>query len=645
MKFKKLSKSIASLGILSTVSLISTVSLTTNDIIEIKPFKLSQDDIKFYSNLYTGKDGIFDKLNIIERREQLLNERKLRKFIPSIGIIEIGKPKVFDKMMKTGTKEELVYNNSVYNDNFDHHSTLVASLAATRSGVNPFANIYSSALHRSFSYYDLEQTLKAFQKKGVSVVNMSIGQSFNINRDIVSKVFDYIKDVHVDFVFNTKKINFRKITIEDVAEYFEKTITVEANHNFDIGIIATNKDKYLTSAGVHVMLSSLSKALSEVSQEYQKLNQLYSSWSRLFDTFALKYNMKFFVSAGNLQETASTTAKYYDDLSSLGYRPQAFYEKFKFQIRQDTWKLGRNIFYIGALENTTHKTVPYSTIGTNYNEDYPFVSAFVGFSGFYNKYNSSKNVHPYIRSYNNNYSYKNPLGLGSFTLFHGTSFTAPLVAGMVSLLEYDLQRVITPSELKTALALSSVKSSAYESANADKTNNYDHEQKTRNGAFHRSGFGYPLYNKLREFFIKRNQKTKNKFRAINNGNSTKYAFSKVVIPPNKTLKVALSWDYISNLRYDNFADDVSWEDNNNKLKFGRYIDALKIVLKDNYGKIIQDEYDNFSNPIYSTVRTITFKNTTNRNKVLSIGIKVISKNDNVVKINNDGDFSIGYTIE
>lgn len=657
--------SLLTLGTLvSTTTSFVTISLTTHDIRTFRNFELTESDKQYYSNLYTAKNGVFDSLSVLERRQKLLNENHIREFKPSIGIIDLDVVRHLPGMNLPGVKTGI--HPESRNSPGGQHATTIASMLGTRSGINPFANVYSAVLREFGTNMDAtkrywDSMFKYFSDNNVSVVNMSLGNRVFDIIEIMSNIINSIDNEVFRKTFNIAKFNdvnapamvykFRSLKDQnDFANNFLSNFWNVNNQFFDF-------DKFLNSRFRTSRFSPNStniknfksifveSVISELVNSYNRLssvNQLYSDESRFMDSLILKYKIKFIVSGGNDQNMFVSLRRYVEKFKNYEFKDGRANGLKDIDINilagwvPDALKKSRNTIYVGSINIRNDLSENYSVVGTEFHEDYPFVSTYTGFTTFNDKNSRLFGVNRYIRSYNNDrFSVRRP----NFTEFHGTSYSSGLLAGLISLAEYEVGRKLSISEVKAALALTSKHSKAKED-NLTFESNPLYEYTTISKARNRTGYGIPQYDKFIEAIMNKNNIKTISISDILQGKANNI-FKDIKLGVADTLEISVSWDYIPNSVYDSNTDGKKWNTKINKNRFLFWINRFTLEALDTKNQLFKSTESQNS---FSNTRKLTFTNYTFDEAYLYINLYTKKFFDNMIDERFDGQLTVAWQI-
>ncbi|MHA3826056.1 S8 family serine peptidase [Mycoplasma sp. BRA285] len=601
---KKTFKKIFSILTLSSVVGISipiSMSASLSNDVKINKYTnttISLEQLNSYKNIYS----YFFKLHNISKQEDLNFD--LNESYSKVGIIEVNGIKKSDIInTKINSHNFHVHGDfiSEYSNTNTMHGSKVYSLIGSDLGVNNNANVYYSSLDMINSikndsekqnifnkYPDINQNIYSKIKNSldymvandVKIVNLSLGP----------KLLSYSQDKNIDFeVLNSIENNFintqnfiaKDNTYPEIAETYwllniSKILNLDLNSGSKLDEIL---DFYNKKYGISVIAaagndgeiySNITKYIQKL-KKYKSLDslinsikwQIKSSWrSNDLNEWIHLNNLLDVVNANKNSLSHIITSVNKDD--NLAKNVISKYNKFI----ENT--IGNNVVYVASV-NDSMKPSKFSTFAMSENDNLPFVSSY----GEAPKLNSDETLKEKSSD-----SKLNSL-INYYLTSEGTSFSAPIITGMISLLQQSLNRTFSMAEIKALLAYSSqIKEynlNTYTNSDYDEVyyikNDFNYGVRRKNNSFSKIGFGVPDYRKMYQI-VKNGQLKKFKidFNSINDKTFTyKIPENEYEYNNSSRYSIVLSYDKINPV---NDKKGFLWYLSNKNDESGKYFDFL-----------------------------------------------------------------------
>lgn len=447
-----------------------------------------------YENLFNIYEPSFKPMGVMGLRKWLVKNGNPYKRI-GVAVLDSGHIN-FDAILKP-KNSNVTYES--YNDgqlnNFSYHATAVASFIGGISGINPFVDLYS---------------LGSNSKKVKD-------EWFSISDDEFRRKLDWAisKGVRIfNFSFGYNH-NYEKF-----AEQFEEFYKGKKN-----------------------------QAIEKIEE---LLNVFYfSSWAKIMDEYAQKYKVIFVKSAGNNRNELKFV---YDELNKIREKEtnREIIEKIdkiisNFLANEYFLTLGTNQSFnsilVGCLKEN-RQIAYYSEILNKEIEPSKVLVSAIGHFKF--KWNENQKTDYYQKLLD---TYENKQ-------IAGTSFSSPIIAGLVSLIisiyDWTIPWTIDAADMKNILALNSIYAkNTYENTPIfnDQMDKYDGILAKRS-----SGFGLPSWVQIKNYLTRKTKESKNNKWLLIKNNETNSIFiddkgefvpdsinKKFFIYDNSRFKVSLSW--------------------------------------------------------------------------------------------------------
>ncbi|MFV8478682.1 S8 family serine peptidase [Mycoplasma sp. B6400] len=533
-KIKKYILTLMTSTTLTAITVATTMSASVNEENRINKFsdiKISKSELNSIKDIYKT---YFDWHKI--DKSLLDSNYDLTESYSKVGIIELN-----------GLKKSDIINTKVDLDNFHihggfidessnnntSHGSKVYSLVSSDFGVNDNANVYYSNLNvisqsnisseekqkilskypdiETNVYSQLKNSLDYMVKNGVKVANLSLGwnllgSSVSDNElDTLSKIEDYLinnksinnsdtKDSPVADLYWLNKIykiqNFSGISnlmLDEILDYYNKKygITVIAAAGND-GTLYSDLKYYMGRLAKYKNFNDL---LLQVNIEAIKMR--FTMTNKMNNT-----NMSIMLNA--IIELATSSNRNSENLNNLismiksnekeSY--QRILEKYNDVIKTT---IGNNIIYVGSVGEKMRPS-EFSTFTTFENDNLPLISSFgeaikKETNSGVQRYSSNDHINSLIEYY---YSTE------------GTSFSAPIITGMISLLQQIFHKTFTLAEIKALLAYSAQISEHNLNMYTDDEyssdwyikNSHRYGVRRKNNSFSKIGFGVPDFRKM-----------------------------------------------------------------------------------------------------------------------------------------------------
>ncbi|WLP85979.1 S8 family serine peptidase [Mycoplasma seminis] len=445
-----------------------------------------------------------------------------------VGIIEVNGLKSDDIFNTSNRNNFHIHGGYVSNSNINTlHGSKVYSLIGGDLGINKNSNVYYSSIdmikNTNMSVNDIDKILKKYPdiftnpssklrnsldymvENGVKIVNLSLGYDFfaNINKnedDNVNKIDNLLRNnselrkfenLYEEFytlhwLAKIKKfldVNDLKLDLDDIIDFYNKkyglTVIAAAGNE---GEVYSNIKKCIENIAKYKNLNNM---LNSIKKTIEKLHS--SKYTTENERILMLYML-------NLSKQIELEKYKYDDIFSKVLNTNYNFEN-KLIEKYDSFikkTIGNNVIYVGSVGDDL-KPSPFSTFTDFENDNLPFVSS----------YGEQLTNSP--RRYTSNWNINNKLDY--YQTSAGTSFSAPVITGLISRLQQQFKRTFTLSELKTLLAFGSQISeynlNTHIIRNGDNDNDYKSEEhinsglkygiRRKNNSFSKIGFGVPNY--------------------------------------------------------------------------------------------------------------------------------------------------------
>ncbi|MEA4276323.1 S8 family serine peptidase [Mycoplasma sp. 21DD0573] len=395
----------------------------------------------------------------------------------------------------SGTLGEVIQRESLENL-FSSHATTVASIMSGHLGILKNAEIHSASLNmfnpfslgeKTFlTYYDhktddtkiinqslgrtpdyfrirtLDSILRKMLSNNVKLINMSFGGSTIFEEGVAKNVWNHLNKLSSRFEkikaeYNIKNFDelymylIRKGVWNDKLEQEDLEMFLEIKHII-LWYLYTNERLNTKENIQEVLKMGYSNFCNwdERNQKIEKLEKLldhkysYAPIMSMIDSYAFKYNMKFFIAAGNDEEWLSLLRicdrlTYHMETNSKLRKKLDL--KYIDSMSANT-NSGKNVIYVGSM-NPSGYVSRFSQQGSYDKGDFPLI---INYGELNNLPIETENR----RSEN------------LFKLLYkdqtGTSFATPMTTGTIALLEAESSKIAhnkAPRDWKAALASSS----------------------------------------------------------------------------------------------------------------------------------------------------------------------------------------------
>ncbi|MFV8418430.1 S8 family serine peptidase [Mycoplasma sp. VS299A] len=560
-KIKKILTLICSSSI-AAITVATTLSASLEKDVKINKYSdltLSTSELSSIKNIYKH----YFNLHEIDK-SLITDDYNLNDSYSKVGIIEIN-----------GLKKTDIINTKTNADNFHVHGGFVSensktttwhgskvySLIGADLGVNENANVFYSSFdminqsgisnaekQKILSKYpdiewnvysQLKNSLDYMVENGVKVVNLSLGIKFLVN-SLSKKSLNTLNEIENYFINYKSSSDSENITspLEDL--YWLKNIShimqndLSNNPKLDeildfynkkygiVAIVAAGNDgeiykklkDHIKSLTNYKDLKDLYRKAAQELMRKSAMNGLLSTdYTRLQISEKLLDELSYdVVENGNRLENIMSTLKLNPEK-----KYKAVIDKFT-EILKTT--IGNNVIYVASVGEKMRPS-EFSTFAMFENDNLPLVSS----------YGES------IKTDTNSRQYPKDSNLNSLIKYYynsqGTSFSAPIITGMISLLQQIFHRTFTLSEIKALLAYSS---QIYDyNLNMYTDSGYDYEWyiknshrygvRRKNNSFSKIGFGVPsfrkMYNVIKNNKLKKINVTANNF----DNDNEKFEFS------------------------------------------------------------------------------------------------------------------------
>ncbi|WP_027121517.1 S8 family serine peptidase [Mycoplasma leonicaptivi] len=597
MKIKRIFK----LFLTTTISIIpiSAIALNLNEgYVEI-PDEIYDEIVKI-NELYYSKLGLKYNNTSYKKEENYNN----------VGIIDIGNLDIERLFIKNSKNNIVKLGNLPNNIENDNHPFSVVSTIGTDSGINKNANIFYSSLSANGKNFTniLDDFIKDNKNKkyDTKLINISIGfnnfidtyknnTSKNINnKKIEPDVENYDKfedllDIWLYYNFFTNKSFYEKWKNKILYKY-EVLDKKARENNIKIIMSSGNFNNYKEvliqkSKKVLSLLQKNSFSPQTLKEEFKKIRDiLYLPGDNVKTHFD---DLLFFL------DNAKETDNFFKDLKNNIPITLEGLEKFQ------SMKNFEGIITVGSVDYNNVHTI-FSSFGDIDNDNSPFVSAYgqgiFDENDYKNIFKSYKIVMDYLNK-NPNIDPKIKEQIKYWINFNGTSKAAPMITGLISLLQNQIEKNLTISETKLLLAASS----NYSTKNPEENNNNNNEYWKQNRTKNKTGFGIPKFFKMKDIIKSENYINSDEFKKIIK-NIDKYDISIIKLNDlilNKPTKHLTSTFILT--KKMSFYDWFSEKKNNSENK--NFYNILYSLINNN--KKIKDELFKFNNSNRSSYKVFS----------------------------------------
>ncbi|MHA0272636.1 S8 family serine peptidase [Mycoplasma sp. 48589B] len=469
-------------SLIPIIAVATSISANFNDNINGKANKNSNENLSqnAYNALKVMYEGYYKKMNIERNIDNFVYDETKDDY-NKVGIIDVDD--INENLLISKDKNFTFNKLNVPYRREDSHGEIVTSIIGTDMGINPNANIYYAGINfidknddNALNIYSkLDKAVAYMAENNVNIVNLSL------------KIFDEIISPSID---NNRYDDF--FSKEDIYSCIKREI---------------------------LKLKYYNKSLSE-------LDSLYSRFVRILNKYAIENDMTFVVSAGNDRNTIEMLRIWLNNnFSSLLNDISNHRDIELFKILSDNMQIIKNIMNndsetINKINDLNKKILKAKTNGniiivgsvnadnkhsefSEYSDEiegYPLISAYGDYFRNDDKYINDKFKREELlkKIMNEKISDKMWNKAKYAQKFNGTSMSAPMITGLLSLIQSTSKKRYTVSDFKAILAASSKL--------ADYSTSYGENDSIRytNMSKQRTGFGIPNY-ELAETFIKRDR--------------------------------------------------------------------------------------------------------------------------------------------
>ncbi|WLP85373.1 S8 family serine peptidase [Mycoplasma seminis] len=539
-------------------------------------YQISEFDYEILKEFYKP---YYNKLGLRYHLNQYSKGAKLDKNSPynKVGIIEVDNSNLSYLPSKL-VDFEINKKENIANNVYDTHGIGVASLIGTDTGINKKANIFFTSLTDNGN--DYRESLDYMVKNGVNIINMSFetvdfytkldsknivhkGQGRNFESEIPTNTYDKDSKLITDkWIFDVKK---------------------DITNNF---FYKQNLNNYLFFKNlVHII--NLYDDIMGNKTNYYSMKSAEIRFNEIMDEYIKKYNLIIVKSAGNKARNRNDFRKYWKDITEhyedfkeyilyneniKGLFPPNIQKFIKYVVKNNsilfkifwnqkerfsdpTWiknKLinameeinnfpqAQNVIYVGAVDYNNIPT-EFSSYTLNKSEISPLISAYGEHSDKDDEFIKNNNEGLLTRRESNEKLRKNngvsqrdyefEKTYNEIANFNGTSMAAPIITGMLSLLQTQNNKLFNVSEAKTLLVASATYANTYTENTKYDDIKVKNEFWKNNRSKSKSGFGIPKYFKMQKFISNNMLKTFtpeefNSSRGFNNVYSSEFIDSK-----------------------------------------------------------------------------------------------------------------------
>ncbi|WP_426461566.1 S8 family serine peptidase [Mycoplasma hafezii] len=514
------------------------ITLPIIPVVFVSSLNYSNNDVNDFINKNNFDDLFqmyYQKLGVNKNERKTSNNIDLNSNFNKVGIIELADQKFDNNLYSTKNNFHINYVGnltSTTNEDNLRHVSAVASIIGTDLGINPNANIFYAK-----SPYGKEEKLKllsTLKDKGVNIVNMSIGYPYRYYKwsDLNEKRRDLLTDEKLKKILDLVTLNNMITEINNNPHLYEdltnwKTVidSFTKTHNMIFVISSGN------SWDEHMRFVKIADRIKNNIDEYKQIYVNYFGNS----------NEKSNILSSLEKIKAKKTTKDNSELTIIDSEiAKKLWEKDNANIRKGIDSLVdffRNLFNIPASENAIYVgAVDYNNRPTNFTQFdnlqsiNPLVSAY-GESYWKDDVFIGKKLNPEAkREYkieklkkiiiSNPNVQKNPIiNQLLYTLdFNGTSMSAPMITGLLSLFQTQVKKELTINEAKILLVSSATYGNTHtRKFNTDSINGSTTEEWwKKNHSKSKTGYGIPKY-----FVMKNIWENKKNFKNINLNTSNK----------------------------------------------------------------------------------------------------------------------------
>lgn len=459
------------------------------------PLDLPEKDYEYLQNIY---DFYYRKLNIHGRDSYSKN-----KVYNRVGIVE---PDSFEtNYLFLKDKEKININQVTKKTKYDNHGYAVTSIIGTDTGINKNAYLYYEDLSSDEENGNdiLEKVKKLHENHGIKLINLSLGWGYNPLRIAIPNGLPSIKK-ESDLEEIGRWDAYMFLTIGKLISFYHYLNNKEYKNNVDgifkktfdeVGQYALKNDIKIVKSGGNFNSANLFELIKQFEEYWSNIEG--SKWAYFKDNLS---KFKKIINTDPIFKGDKNAFKflnsYFNNKTSITESSENSFENIISKILADKnefisvanqWTdiaANKNFINVAAIEVNRTPTYfsSFSDIKTDHN---PLVS----------NYGES------LIKENKDFNYKNPFLTKEFkekidylANFSGTSKAAPLVTGMLSLLQNKLKRNLSIAEAKTLLSAESI----YSSVKIEKHPYYhknltveDYEIWRQNKSKSKTGFGIP----------------------------------------------------------------------------------------------------------------------------------------------------------
>ncbi|SJZ59886.1 S8 family serine peptidase [Mycoplasmopsis verecunda] len=442
-----------------TTPMVAAASNVSTTIKLNKNSNLSMDE-NLYNELTNMYKAYYHRLGIDEQENITYKSEKSDS--DKVGIIEVND---IDENLLMSKNPNFTFNKMQKNYfKKDYHAASVASIIGTDMGINPNANIYFAALnykdHTKDNLDKLVESIEYMKENNVKIVNLSLGLFSEVLLPLMFseyEVEDMENNAYEDFVFDLfrainfiKKINTNESVLEEVFSRFSRIFHKYIIEDDMIFVISAGNDEMLLEDFIGYPKDWYRYFISDYEADMFQKSDIDHF---VYDNFGIIWEL--YTKKGAFLDKVKNAFNKYIDYKDYG-----------------------NIIFVGSV-TYENKASAFSSHGLE-SETLPLISAY-GDSYI----NDDKNIkdHKRMDVFNKTANFApNKAFVEYLRDFQGTSMSAPMITGLLSLLQSNKSKSLSNTEASALLV-----------ASAGKTWETDNGSKHSNGAKVKIGFGVPNY--------------------------------------------------------------------------------------------------------------------------------------------------------
>ncbi|WP_029608796.1 S8 family serine peptidase [Mycoplasma simbae] len=496
-----------------------------NTIIE----KLGESNYELLKKIYLP---YYEKLGL---KRHLKNNEYYSTSFDKVGIIEVdGIDK--DYLVSKNKNFNINIRENSKNNSWSNHGYAVSSIIGTDLGINKDAIIYYDYLNNVINgeYTHLFEKVKFMHENhGVKLFNMSLSHfntpylyyknvifpndklepiiptndiTFNFDIEFLNAVH-YLCELIIDYLYVANE-DFNLLYKEsEITQQYRlinnyiykndiKIVKSSGNSNFGLKDVIKNvsffKDNYLNTSQLIQGLLSFINTFNSMHEDTQ--NRFYNE--SLFNEFDAKF-LSFLLLKNKYKKVSLDKNKIFAEIFKFEYLNKSY-------MKWQNLTYCENFIYVGAVD-FENKAMYFSSHNDSEHNDFPLISAY---GNSLSKDSSSIDATKKHKS-----NIRNLYAINADTLikdkinylihFDGTSKAAPMITGLLSLLQHNLNRNLSIAEAKLLLMSSSTYST--KTKNVPNPNSIEYllnsdELFNDNMSKSKTGFGIPKYFKMHKIF-------------------------------------------------------------------------------------------------------------------------------------------------